>query len=398
MGRDSERVERISQALRAEGLDAIVCTLPANVLLLTGYWPVIGSAIALAGRDGGVGLLAPADERDLAMTGRADILHTFSPGGLDSLSSVGAAALKPFSRLVRQVGLADVAARVAFEGGGAVEPASYAALHIYGADLPALLGQAFPRAQLVDGTDVLARLRAVKTPREIERISAACSVAERAFRAGAGHVAANATERCVAAIFAEGLSVEAGADERSVGFAYCMSGPNAAEAGAAFARSRGRALRQGEVALVHCNSSLGGYWTDITRSYCTGAPGEREGAMYEAVLAGRDAALSAIRPGVSASEVDGAARAVIGERGFGRAFTHGTGHGVGFAAIDHNARPRLHPLSPDILEAGMVFNIEPAVYLNGVAGVRQCDMVAITGRGARVLTPFHDTLAELAIG
>jgi Xaa-Pro aminopeptidase len=177
-----------------------------------------------------------------------------------------------------------------------------------------------------------------------------------------------------------------------------MSGPNGAMAGRAYARSRTRALRQGDVALIHCNSHLSGFWTDITRSYCAGAPGDPAAAMYDAVLAARAAALSSIRPGARGSDVDRAARAVLEGRGFGKAFTHGTGHGVGFAAIDHLARPRLHPASPDVLETGMVFNVEPAVYLHGIAGVRHCDVVALTESGTRLLTPFHDTLIELAIG
>jgi Xaa-Pro aminopeptidase len=103
--------------------------------------------------------------------------------------------------------------------------------------------------------------------------------------------------------------------------------------------------------------------------------------------AGRQA-LAAVRPGTKASEVDRAAREVLARRGFSKAFKHATGHGVGFAAIDHNAHPRIHPLSDEILEAGMVFNIEPAVYFTGIGGMRHCDMVAVTPQGGELLTPF----------
>jgi Xaa-Pro dipeptidase len=95
--------------------------------------------------------------------------------------------------------------------------------------------------------------------------------------------------------------------------------------------------------------------------------------------------------------VDGAARAAIEERGFGEGFKHPTGHGVGFAAIDHNAIPRIHPQSGDRLEPGMVFNVEPAIYIEGLGGLRHCDMVAVTENGMELLTPFHATLAELAL-
>ncbi len=398
MERDSERVRRVVEALRGGGHDALLCALPANVLLLTGYWPVIGSAIAVATSDGHISVLAPADERDLAEAGWADDIRTFELGGLGELLGVGQAAAAPLAELLCAAGLDANGARIAFEGGSALEPFSYVSMHVYGGTMRDLVARALPRARFEDGSDLIARLRAVKTPREIECVARACSVAERAFRAGAAHVVANASERSVATAFEMGLKHEAQGDERTGGFAFCMSGPNAAEAGRAYARSRGRRLEQGEVALVHCNSHVGGWWTDITRSYCTGAPGAPAGEMYEAVLAARAAALDALLPGVRASGVDAAARAVLAERGFGDAFTHGTGHGVGFAAIDHNALPRLHPASTDVLEAGMVFNIEPAIYLRGIAGVRHCDVVALCERGARVLTPFHDGIGELVLG
>jgi Xaa-Pro aminopeptidase len=398
MERDTERVQRVVDALRDGGHDALLCALPANVLMLTGYWPVIGSAIAVATSDGRVSLLAPADERDLAEAGWADELQTFELGGLGRLLRVRDAAAAPLAQLLRAAGLDADGARIAFEGGSAIEPASYVSTHVYGAAMRELLAQAAPRARLEDGSELIARLRAVKTPREVECVARACLVAERAFRGGAAHVAANSSEHSVAAAFQAGLEIEARGDERSGGFAFCMSGPNSVEAGRAYARSRARRLEQGEVALVHCNSHVGGWWTDITRTYCTGAPGTPASEMYEAVLAARAAALDALQPGVRASDVDAAARAVLAERGFGHAFTHGTGHGVGFAAIDHSALPRIHPASPDVLEPGMVFNVEPAIYLKDIAGIRHCDVVALGERGATVLTPFHDTIGELVLG
>jgi hypothetical protein len=75
------------------------------------------------------------------------------------------------------------------------------------------------------------------------------------------------------------------------------------------------------------------------------------------------------------------AREVLDARGYGKAFMHGTRHGVGFAAINHNALPRIHPLSDEILEPEMVFNIEPAVYIPEVGGLRQCNMLAVTEDG-----------------
>ena len=86
--------------------------------------------------------------------------------------------------------------------------------------------------------------------------------------------------------------------------------------------------------------------------------------------------------------MDAAARSVLTRHGFGPAFKHATGHGVGFTGADGNALPRVHPQSSDILEAGMTFNIEPAIYREGVGGMRHCDVVVCTHDGAEVLTDF----------
>jgi Xaa-Pro aminopeptidase len=117
--------------------------------------------------------------------------------------------------------------------------------------------------------------------------------------------------------------------------------------------------------------------------------------MYVAVFEARQAALAAVRPGANASAVDRAARDVMRSHGFASNFKHPSGHGVGLAAIDHNAIPRLHPLSGDRIETGMVFNIEPAAYVDGFGGLRHCDMVAVTGSGAELITPCHCVFEEL---
>jgi Xaa-Pro dipeptidase len=119
--------------------------------------------------------------------------------------------------------------------------------------------------------------------------------------------------------------------------------------------------------------------------------------MYEAIFAARSAALAEVRPGVRAAEVDGAARTVLEERGFGQYFTHGIGHNVGFSVISTDFPPRLHPASPDRLALGMTFNIEPAIYIEGYGGIRHCDVVTVREDGAEVLTPFLSSMEQLLI-
>jgi Xaa-Pro aminopeptidase len=235
----------------------------------------------------------------------------------------------------------------------------------------------------------------------VDQVAHACQAAGAAFTAASAGMRAGLREPDVAGgvtarLEARGLA-EPGA-VRAGGFAWCMSGPNAALAGAAYARTRNRELRAGDVVLVHCNAQMNGYWTDITRTYSLGEPDKQRREMFEAMLAARAAALAAIRPGAAAADVDAAARAVLTARGYGAAFTHGVGHNVGFSAISAEFPPRLRPDSPDRLEVGMTFNIEPAIYLEGNCGMRHCDVVTLRETGPEVLTPFQARLDELIIG
>ena len=140
---------------------------------------------------------------------------------------------------------------------------------------------------------------------------------------------------------------------------------------------------------MHANSHADGYWTDVTRTYVLGPT---DGKTAGAILGGirRRQPLEAVRPGARASEVDLAARNTLVRFGFAKQFKHSTGHGVGFSAISPNALPRIHPASKDVLEEGMVFNLEPAIYIDGYGGTRHCDMIAVGPKGADLLTPFQD--------
>ncbi len=115
-----------------------------------------------------------------------------------------------------------------------------------------------------------------------------------------------------------------------------------------------------------------------------GAPTNNAWAAYEAVKEAQEAAIAAVRPGISVAEVDAAARKVLRKVGLGRYFTHSTGHGVG---LEIHEAPRVAAGQKDVLKPGMVITIEPGVYFPGKWGVRIEDMVAVTKGGCEVLTP-----------
>ena len=359
---DPERVQRIRDALKSDGLDAVLCALPAYVLMLSGYCPVVGESLCVATGDGKRILLVPEDEEELARRGHADEIKTYQPATLDNIQSPIEAAAEGLKKIFASNGL--TCARTGYELGPVSQPTTYSALNLFGGSIVPLLRTATPASALAPADEMLARLAAVKTPREVERIRISCEIASRGFQRGRAGLRLGISEASAAELFrchfaADGVARPNVA--RADGFAWCMSGRNSAQASAAYARSRDSHLARHDFVLIHANSHADGYWTDITRTYVLGAAEERQLKLYEAIFSARAAALAAIRPGVRGCDVDRAAREVLRSRGLAEAFRHSTGHGVGFSAISANARPRIHPQSEEVLEEGMVFNVEPAV-------------------------------------
>lgn len=385
-----ERIARIQDALQSANLDAVLCTLPSNVLMLSGYWPVIGTAIALATRDGIVAVLAPEDEVQFARHGWAERIDAFHTGALDKITTPALAASDPLRKLMHELKLE--CARVGYEYGEASEPASYAGMHVYGQAVVEMLRYAAPSAALAPANLLLDRLAASKTPPEVDRIRLACQISGEAYAHGRTQLDECRTEAEIASVYRAGFSVFGLSKPnvlRADGLAWCMSGPNSAKAGAAFAHTANRQMQRGDLVLIHSNSYIDGYWTDITRTQALGEVTDKQRKIFAAIREARAAAFDSIRPGVRAAVVDETARDVIRQHGFGNYFPHSLGHGVGFAAISANAHPRIHPRSDEILETGMTFNIEPAIYIGGYGGARHCDMVAVTNNGMELLSEFQ---------
>jgi Xaa-Pro aminopeptidase len=208
-------------------------------------------------------------------------------------------------------------------------------------------------------------------------------VADAGFRAARAGVA----ERAVAAVL-EAAIREAGY-ERLAFDTIVASGPNAA---LPHYRAGDRILAEGDVVVLDFGGVLDGYCSDLTRTVSVGSPSGECVRVHAAVLEAQRAAIAAVGPGVSTSAVDAAARAVLESRGLGEAFGHGTGHGLG---LDVHEEPRVtrpqSGVTPQLLEPGMVFTIEPGAYLPGWGGVRIEDDVVVTEAGCEVLTSVpHD--------
>lgn len=385
---DPERRERVTAALIKHGIDAVICTSASAILLLTGYWPVVGASVAVVSAEGETHVIVPEDEVELAEQSSQAVLLPYKPSELARIITPIQALTKPLSSLTTRLGLSP--AKIGIELDQGMQPASYVTSTDFRSSLPTLLRQILPNAAFVCCSEILERMKASKTIKELHMMRVAAQVAASGFATAADEIKAGRRETEVAAALHSAFqsSVQAESVQRSYGFFFCMSGPNSARAAAAYARTRQRKIEEGDLVMIHANTCADGYWTDITRTYSAGTSTDRHDAMGAAIAEARTAALDAIRPGAMAREVDGAARTVMTSHGFGDAFRHPTGHGVGFAAANGNALPRIHPQSPDFLELGMTFNIEPAAYVDGYGGMRHCDVVAVTSDGVEVLTEF----------
>jgi Xaa-Pro aminopeptidase len=156
-----------------------------------------------------------------------------------------------------------------------------------------------------------------------------------------------------------------------------MAGARAALAYRAFNLTSNAPIEQGDPVLVQMEVGINGYWAELTRTFFAQTVSREWRKVHQACVEAQDAALKTIRDGVLARDVDAAARQVMQQAGFGTAFKHGLGHGLGFQTINHAAAPILHPASHAVLRRGMVHNMEPAVYLDSKGGFRLNDNVVV---------------------
>jgi Xaa-Pro aminopeptidase len=233
--------------------------------------------------------------------------------------------------------------------------------------------------RLRNATALVERARMVKEDDELDLIRAAVRLGATLFDRALEVLRPGVKEAEVAAEM-EYAARLAGAEE--------MSFPTIIASGARSALPHGRATEQTITAggFVVCDFGviLAGYCSDQTRTVWVGAASEEARHAYQSVKEAQQAAIAAVRPGVSVGEVDAAARKTLRKAGLGRYFTHSTGHGVG---LEIHEAPRVAAGQKELLRPGMVITIEPGVYFSGKWGVRIEDMVAVSEGGCEVLTP-----------
>jgi Xaa-Pro aminopeptidase len=236
---------------------------------------------------------------------------------------------------------------------------------------------------LVPAGDLVEQLRAVKESGEVELIAAAAELNDRVYRWALERGLVGRTERDVARA-CEARIRELGAEPS---FPPIVA---ASENGAIpHADAGDREIGSGELVVFDMGANLDGYYSDGTRTFATGEPGEEAREVYDLVLTAQLAALAAIRAGATGKEIDAVAREIIAEAGHGDHFGHGLGHGVG---LDLHEGPRLATTSEEELREGNVVTVEPGIYLPGRFGVRIEDLVVLTADGHRNLSGFPKEL------
>lgn len=233
--------------------------------------------------------------------------------------------------------------------------------------------------ELIPTSGVVEALRRVKEVGEVELLRAAQEATDVAFEdvIRGGGLREGMTERDLAWALEKAMR-EAGAD----GLAFdviAAFGENAAEP---HHHPTDRALRRGDVVKTDFGALVRGYHADMTRTIAFGDPGARLREIRDIVAAAQAAGIAAVRPGVALADVDGAARRVIEEAGYGANFPHGLGHGVG---LDIHEDPFLRRATDEVLPMGAVVTVEPGVYVPGLGGVRIEDSVEVTADGGRPL-------------
>ncbi len=239
------------------------------------------------------------------------------------------------------------------------------------------LGQ--PGIRLKDAPSMVERFRMVKDDDEIALIRSAVLLGAKIFDRALEVLRPGVKEVEVAAEM-ELAARRGGADGMSFD-TIIASGPRSA---LPHGRASVKPIAAGGFVVCDFGVILSSYCSDQTRTVWVGAPSEDARQAYEAVREAQQAAIEAVRPGVTAGEVDAAARKVLRKAGLGRYFTHSTGHGVG---LEIHESPRVADGQKEVLQPGMVITIEPGVYFPGKWGVRIEDMVVVTAGGCEVLTP-----------
>lgn len=393
-------IERTLVALRDAGVDALVATSPANIQYLTGYrsWtqPLLTASttfLVLTAERKRI-LVLPQSESDfIAMSEyEADEVRTFGTFYIES-AAPGAELTENEQNMARLSSgkMNTLTWAELLCDALAAEGLSKAILAVdEGHLVPSywlLLQEKLPEAELRDAFQLMLRVRAVKTPYEIEALRQSSACTEAAILASLRVATGGATDREIRDAFEKSL-IESGAEHffSAIGVGSRTCFPNV--------QPDGTPLQGGGLLRYDVGCRLQGYSSDLARNATLGPAPEKVRRYYQAMLSGEEAAIQHMRPGVLACDVFAAAMEAVAKSGMPHYKRHHCGHAIG---LDMYEMPIIRPDDRTPLESGMTFCIETPYYELGLGGIQVEDMVAVTDGGAEMLTGLSRELFELAI-
>jgi len=361
----AERLTAVADAVRAAGLDALLLTPGPDLRYVTGYdAKQLERLTCLA-------VPAKAHERPFLLVPRLELAaaQASAAAGLQLEMLTWTETEAPFGIMKERLGAL---------GSVGLSDRMWA-LHVL------QFRAAFPRAEQRLASTVLSPLRIRKTQAEVSALRAAGEAIDRVHARVPGWLRAGRTEREVGANIAEAILAEG---HVHVDFVIVGSGRNAASPHHDLSD---RVLEDGDVVVVDIGGTMpSGYCSDCTRTYAIGRPPADFSAYYEVLKTAQEAACEAVKPGVAAQDIDRAARAIIAKAGYGDAFIHRTGHGIG---LESHEDPYIVEGNETPLQPGMAFSVEPGIY-PGPHGARIEDIVVCTADGAERL---NNATRELVI-
>jgi Xaa-Pro dipeptidase len=238
---------------------------------------------------------------------------------------------------------------------------------------------AAPEADFPDASDVLSSLRLRKDKAEVEAMRKAVKIAQAALEATIPSIKIGMTEKELSSELVMQL-LRNGSEPETPFSPIVSGGPNSANP---HALPTERKLQAGDLLVVDWGATCDGYISDLTRTFAVGEVDDEYQKIHKIVQEANAAGRAAAKPGVPCANVDIAARDVIEKSGYGKYFTHRTGHGIG---MEGHEEPYMRGDNMQFLEPGMAFTVEPGIYLPGRNGVRIEDNVVVTETGADVLS------------
>ena len=235
-----------------------------------------------------------------------------------------------------------------------------------------------PEAKLIPLEGEIKNIRTLKDKQELTLLRTSIEIASKAFLEILELLKEGVVEREVA-LELEWSMKRKGAEALGFDIIVASGKRSALPHGKASAKR----VEKGDFILIDFGSEFQGYHSDQTRTVVCGGPSSEQQKIYRIVKEAHDKAIERVRPGIPISEVDGAARDHIRNEGYGEYFGHGLGHGIGLAVHED---PVVNSENKELVQEGMVFTIEPGIYIPNLGGVRIEDMVLATPHGAELLT------------